>query len=234
MGDIELLRKMDLFWGMNDEELKLVLKIATRAKYETGQVIFQEGDPCDRLYIVISGLVQISILVTEDIMQVLGEIGSGLQFGEMALIDDAPRSAKAKAIEETVVMEVARDSFLDLIEHHPAFSAKALINLSRTLSRRLRVTNNALRDTMNWNLKIGGVANISLANLTMQPKPVQLYLMNQQKLRGVLLRVDKRDNTYDIMLQDEAGQIFIIPYHAVIYITVDPKAIGSSMPMTLQ
>lgn len=232
MTEMELLKKMELFWGMNEQELKLFHDIATRDKYKPGQIIFQEGDPCDRLYIVVSGVVEISMLVADDVTQVLGELRAGTQFGEMALIDDAPRSATAKAMEETELLTVLRDSFLDLIEHHPTFSAKALINLSRTLSNRLRITNNVLRQTMSWNIKLGGMADLSLASLTKEGRQIQIYLLNHDKIKGLLLKVEKRDNNYDLVVRDETGQLFLIPYHAVVSISVEGKS--SSAPLFLQ
>jgi CRP-like cAMP-binding protein len=232
MTEMKLLKKMDLFWGMNEHELKLFCDIAKREKYKAGQIIFQEGDPCDRLYIVLSGLVEINMLVSDDVTQVLGELRPGTQFGEMALIDDAPRSASAKALEETELLTVLRDSFLDLIEHNPTFSAKALINLARTMSSRLRITNNVLRQTMSWNIKLGGMSDLSLASLAKEGRAIQIHLISHERIKGLLLKVEKRDSNYDLVVRDEAGQIFLIPYHAVVSISVEGKC--DTAPLFLQ
>lgn len=223
MAEYELLRKMDLFWGMNDSELKLFWDIASSTQFAAGQVIFEEGDPCDRLYIITSGAVEISTLISDDARQVLGELRRGSECGEMALIDDAPRSATARALEATTLLSVGRDAFLDLIEHNATFAAKALINLSRTLSKRLRATNDVLRRTALWSLKAAQAATLSLNSLVQQHKTIQVYLLGQSKIKGVLLKVEKSDSGYELTIEDEGGQVFWIPYHAVMYIEIDER-----------
>lgn len=232
MAEFELLRKMDLCWGMNDNELKLLWNIATSEKYAAGQVIFQEGDPCDRLYIMVSGIVEISIVVANDVRQTLGELRRGMQFGEMALIDDVPRSATAKATEESMILSVVRDAFLDLIERNPTFAAKALVNLSRTLSKRLRMTNDALRQTAHWNLRTAHVATLSMNSLIHDHKLLQFHLIGSEKIKGYLLKMEKNDVSYDLTVQDETGQILILPYQALVYIAIEEKL--TTLPLDLR
>ncbi len=232
MSDIELFREMELLWGMNDRELQLFESIATPQEYVENTIIFQEGDPSDELYVVVEGVVEIYTEIGVGHPQTLGELRSGSAFGEMALINDKPRSANAKAMEDSVLICVTRDDFLDLIDNHPAFSAKALVNLSRTLSNRLRTTNHILRQTMEWNVKSGGATELNLAGLIKDGRKVTMRLMGGEEVSGSLLKVEKSVLGQEITLQEEAGQIFIIPHYAIVYIRVEQDT--TTLPLAWQ
>ena len=105
--------------------------IATRAVKE-GTLIFQEGDKADGLFIVKSG--QVAIRLGN---RTLAELTTNNIFGEMALIDDAPRSATAVAVTDVELVPISEKQFLFLVSQTPFFALKVM----RVLARRLRTTN---------------------------------------------------------------------------------------------
>lgn len=104
-------------------------------RYAGGNTIFQEDDPGDLMYLVLEGRVNIVTYGT-----VLENVGMHGIFGELALIDNAPRSAAAIAAEATEVALIDRDTFLDLVRHNPAFS----LYVMRQLATRIRRMNQSL------------------------------------------------------------------------------------------
>jgi len=104
--------------------------IATRA-VKAGAVIFQEGDKADGLFIIKSGQVGIRLGNRS-----LAELNANSIFGEMALIDDAPRSATAVAVTDVELVPVSEKQFLFLVSQTPFFALKVM----RVLARRLRAT----------------------------------------------------------------------------------------------
>jgi len=105
--------------------------IATRAVKE-GTLIFQEGDKADGLFIIKSG--QVAIRLGN---RTLAELTTNNIFGEMALIDDAPRSATAVAVTDVELVPISEKQFLFLVSQTPFFALKVM----RVLARRLRTTN---------------------------------------------------------------------------------------------
>jgi signal transduction histidine kinase len=97
-------------------------------------VIFQEGNPGDGMYLVRSGAVQISALVGKDQRQVLTQLPPGEIFGEMAVLDDQPRSASASAIGDTEVIFIPRETLRDLVKEVPT----AALRFMQEISGRLR------------------------------------------------------------------------------------------------
>ena len=97
--------------------------------YRSGDTIFEEGDDGELAYVVKSGIVEI-----RHMGQVLERVEPGSVFGEMALIDPAPRSAAAVAAGDVQVVPVDKRTFLFLVSEAPYFA----LNVMRLLARRLR------------------------------------------------------------------------------------------------
>ena len=122
-------------WGMATSEIDFgVLTgngIATRSA-RAGEVIFKEGDAADQLFVIKSGEVGI-----QSGNRTLAELSANHIFGEMALIDDAPRSATATAKTDVELVPISEKQFLFLVSQTPFFALKVM----RVLARRLRATN---------------------------------------------------------------------------------------------
>ena len=105
--------------------------IATRSA-KAGEVIFKEGDDADQLFAIKSGEIAIQLG-----NRTLAELSANSIFGEMALIDDAPRSATAVAKTDVELVPISEKQFLFLVSQTPFFALKVM----RVLARRLRATN---------------------------------------------------------------------------------------------
>jgi signal transduction histidine kinase len=125
-----------------NEELRALGRTGHVRRFRTGETIFSAGDVGDGFYLVDTGRVQISAVVGNGQSRVLATIGAGDFFGEMAILDDAPRSATARAEEDTEAFFLSRDEFLRLIEHRPQFALK----LIREFSSRMRALNQKYAD----------------------------------------------------------------------------------------
>lgn len=128
------LEQSKVFGRLKPAELKALNGIAQEKAFGPGDEIFKEGDAGDGLYLVKSGLVEISGLLTDRARHVFLQAGPGEIFGEMAVIEDKPRSASASARQGTRVYFFARQDMLNLVESSPALS----LVLLREISSRLR------------------------------------------------------------------------------------------------
>jgi len=109
--------------------------VARDRAYPKNSVILFEDDPGDALYVVAKGQVKI-VLIGEDGREViLSVLGEGEFFGEMALIDDEPRSAHVIAMEDSTLYVLRREDFQGILEHSPGIGLALLRELSRRLRR---------------------------------------------------------------------------------------------------
>lgn len=142
MDEITGLRQCLLFQELTDEEfLKITQIMSTDAEsFMPGALICQKDSPGDSLYMVKSGKVQISLPADQTDI-ILAELGTGKFFGEMSLLDKAPRSANVVALEQTEIFILTRKHIAYLVEKDPKIAAKMMLSLARVLSARIRVLN---------------------------------------------------------------------------------------------
>ena len=106
-----VLKNVPMFASFPDESLRLLATLVTRKSVTRGATIMVAGDPTDSLYIVISGRLKVMMSDAEGKEVILAILGSGEYFGEMGLIDDAPRSASVVSIESCELLCVAKREF---------------------------------------------------------------------------------------------------------------------------
>jgi signal transduction histidine kinase len=132
-----MLESSKVFGKLKPEQLKILREIAQERGFESGQQIFKQGDAGDGVYLVKDGLVEISGTLADNARHVFSEAAPGDIFGEMAVLEDKPRSASAIARTKTSVYFFAREDMLKLVERSPTL---ALLFL-REISNRLREFN---------------------------------------------------------------------------------------------
>jgi CRP-like cAMP-binding protein len=112
--------------------LESLLAAGAKVRYEAGKVIMREGEAGICMYVVLKG--RVAIAIRDKIVEMIGPGGT---FGEMALVDQSPRTATAGASEDSVLLSIHRKALLDLVRSHPAFG----IALMRGVAERLRHMN---------------------------------------------------------------------------------------------
>ena len=141
---LEILAQIDLFNGLPQGHLRRVVDIGVEEQYRTGATIFPEGTPGDKFYLIVEGAVRISRVVPGMGEEALAVLRPGNYFGEMSLIDDAPRSATAMCHEKCRLFVINRRDLEDLLFVDRDLAYELLWNWVRTLSRRLRATNDKM------------------------------------------------------------------------------------------
>ena len=134
MSAADVLKRVPLFSDLSEAELGRFAEVLREREYPKNSVILFEDDPGDALYIVSTGQVKV-VLIGEDGREViLSVLGDGDFFGEMALIDDEPRSAHVIAMKDSQLLVLRRDDFQVQLQAHPPIALKLL----RVMVQRLR------------------------------------------------------------------------------------------------
>ena len=114
-----VLRKTPLFASLSGEELRALCALVTKRRFDRGQLLFNEGDPCSGLFLVASGKVRIFKISPAGREQVLAVEGPGSSIAETPIFDGGKYPATASAVEETEALFISRSDFQSCCRERP-------------------------------------------------------------------------------------------------------------------
>jgi len=131
-----MFKNIPLFSCLNDSELIAIEKVAVKKTFPKNTILLSEGDSTDALYVICEGKVKVTIDDNEGKELILSILGTGEYFGEMALLDDEPRSASVTTKETTQLLIISKNDFMGFFSSNPI-----ALNLLKDLIKRLREAN---------------------------------------------------------------------------------------------
>jgi CRP/FNR family cyclic AMP-dependent transcriptional regulator len=143
MSIVPLLKKVDILNGLSESQLEKVAELCREQTCKADDIIFKENDKSSELYLIQGGLVEIILSVPEPgTEKSIVTLGKGQIFGEMALVDEGPRSASARCIADGTRLWVAnRADFVSLCEKDTRIGFNVMRNIAADLSFKLRLIN---------------------------------------------------------------------------------------------
>ncbi len=139
----ELLAQVGLFADLTAAELVGLASLMRPRPYAKDEVIYLRGDPGTAFYVIASGKVKIALTSPDGKELILRRLGPGGFHGELALLDDEPRSADAVATESSVLLVLQRDAFRQFLAEHPDIATKLLGTVSQYLRRNAELIQDA-------------------------------------------------------------------------------------------
>jgi diguanylate cyclase (GGDEF)-like protein len=146
----EILKNVEIFQGQSDEHLDLIAAEMKKCIRKSGNMLFREGDSGDELFIILSG--KVSVFITDDDKEevALSELGEGSYFGEMSIIDKAPRSASCRVIEDGEFLVLHSDDFFRITRTLPGPAVKIMNNMLSIIVGRLMSTGAFITQMVQW------------------------------------------------------------------------------------
>ena len=220
----ELFSKVPLFEGVSPEDRAALARAATLRTYRRGETIVHQGQPGDAFYVLVRGRVAVEIVAPDGREVVLNTLGEGDHFGEMALLDDAPRSASVIAQEKSDLAILSRAVFLDLLKSNFVLTRALLAAFSARLRRA--------------NATIEGLASLDVKSRLAR------YFRELAATRGrkagggwsVVVRPSQREiadtigssrETVSRTMSQMAAEQLIVPKGKAVYVKLDSAEAGS-------
>jgi CRP/FNR family cyclic AMP-dependent transcriptional regulator len=144
LDPIDVLRTVPLFRQVPETDLAAFAQLVRERSHPRGSVILSQGDPGEALFLIRTGQVKVTVIAEDGREVILSVLGAGSFFGEMALVDDEPRSAHVIAMEDTTLFQLRREDFRTRLRASPDLA----ISLLRELSRRLRRADDTIASLM--------------------------------------------------------------------------------------
>jgi CRP/FNR family transcriptional regulator, cyclic AMP receptor protein len=179
MINIELLRGTELFAELSDEALAHVVDTAQSRELRRGDIVFEEGDRPEHLYVVEDGRIAIASKSIDGRESVFALMERGELFGEMGLLDGLGRSAEARALENSRITQIAYQPVREVFEENPSL----LWGVVALLAGRLRSMDSALADSVF--LDVTGRTAKRLLELAGEQDEFQLPI-TQEELAGMV------------------------------------------------
>jgi CRP/FNR family cyclic AMP-dependent transcriptional regulator len=136
------LDRVPLFADLDVTSLQQLAQAMRRRTFRASEAIFHRDDPGQVMYVIKEGRVRIRLTSAEGQEVALAVFGPGESFGEMAILDNQPRSADAIAIDKVEVFTLQRQDFIGVIRNHPDIAVEVM----KTLSKRVRMANQMVED----------------------------------------------------------------------------------------
>lgn len=157
MSVITYLKQTDVFYEMTPTQLELIASICSERTYQVGDIVFEENTTGHELYIIAKGEVEIQVdpalVQPEDRSgsQTIATLRRGQSFGEVALVDEGMRSARARASQsDTHLIIIPRDKLMLLCDTYPQLGYRLMRNLAADLAMKIRNTDLQVREYMMW------------------------------------------------------------------------------------
>ena len=154
---LDVLRTVPLFRQVPESDLLALAGLVRERRQPRGSMILTQGDEGEALFLIRSGQVKVTVVAEDGREVILSVLGAGSFFGEMALLDDEPRSAHVFAMEDSVLLSLRREDFRAQLARSPELG----IALLRELSRRLRRADDTITGLMLLDVS-GRVAHLLL------------------------------------------------------------------------
>lgn len=131
---IEVLRPVELFQHLNDEQLSKLAAHSREVQFRKNAILMTEGDSGESMYVIQSGLVKVFVSDDDGKELVLYEQGPGAVIGDIALLDDEPRSASVSTLDKTTALMIGKSGFIQCLQESPEMG----LGIIRSLTQRLR------------------------------------------------------------------------------------------------
>ena len=161
MEKIDILRRTDIFYDLSGAQLEMLASICEERVVKLGDIIFEENNQGDEMFIIARGAVE--ILVDPSIVGgpgakkrgsmpvTIATLRSGQTFGEIALVDQGLRTASARCAEtETQLLAIQRNKFMKLCDTYPEMGYRVMRNIAADLAFKIRGSDLAIREQLLW------------------------------------------------------------------------------------
>jgi CRP-like cAMP-binding protein len=143
-----LILNIPILARLKDKELKIIIKYMNLIEIIPGEIVFKEGDTGDYVCFVVDGTLDVVKKSKTGESIVISTLSKGGSIGEMAVIDELPRSATVKARTKSTLITLSQENFNYILAEHSTIGVKVLKGIARLLSMNLRKTSSRLADYM--------------------------------------------------------------------------------------
>ncbi|MFC1670261.1 diguanylate cyclase [Spirochaetota bacterium] len=146
----DFLKQVNILSSLSKNEINKIINYFNTVNIKKGEILFEQGDEGNAMYIVKEGKIISTIKLPDGKEQQVAEFGRGDFFGDMSIIEQAPRSATCKATDHSSLFEIDEGEFFGLMDLNPNIAIKIMHKMLNIITSRLRNANDFVVDMVNW------------------------------------------------------------------------------------
>jgi CRP-like cAMP-binding protein len=212
----ELLDEHHTIASFDNGDIDILSGISKIVELEQGELLFQDQDSGDSVYLVISGSIDMFTRFNENLDQTIMTVRAGGFVGAMAMMDDEVRGINARAAEQTEVYKFDCGKLQLIIAANNSLSSKLLRLFNAILSQRLRIAMNSLRQNVEWTMQVSGLASLDISQLIVDQVNIVIHLVNGHQLAGVIVKAEEHPSGFELFVKTSDNNLHFIPYHAIV------------------
>jgi CRP-like cAMP-binding protein len=207
---IEDIRKYEFFKNLPDSVLVELSQEIEELSLDSGEELYRRGDPGDALYVIQTGWIKLVGEDSDGSEVVLNQVGPGNIIGEMAMLDQEPRSAGVVALTPTKLLKLQSELFVEVLKQEPSIG----IQVIRDISERLRFANTYLENAIEWSQRIAS-GDYGFAKEQMEKAQATVVLSQQadddraNRFLGTFFRMVEDIREREETLQRELDELII-------------------------
>jgi CRP-like cAMP-binding protein len=187
-----------------------------RLQLEPGVVLAEPGDPIDELSLILSGAVEVFIVLDGGVERLVGTLRDRGLLGAMALTEPMVAQARARTCEPTEILRIHRDALHKVLDDDLELAVKVMPALIAQLGKQARIAAEDLVNTAQWAAQVSGITQTSFADLLTGADGVVFRLVDGRSLRGRVLRIEPMEGAGFIVLDDGEGTVHVIRAPAIV------------------
>lgn len=150
MQNFNFLKQVNIFSTLSKQEIPHIAKYIDPVNVKKGQILFNEGDEGNELFIVKKGSIVSTIKLPDGEQKQIAQFSAGDFFGEMSIFENAPRSATCLAVQTSILYKMHEQYFFKVMESFPNIAIKIMYKMLNIITQRLRNTSKFLSDMVRW------------------------------------------------------------------------------------
>jgi CRP-like cAMP-binding protein len=193
-------------------------KLGERHHVAAGTVLFEPGDDLQRMEIVVTGAVEVAIILDGAIEHLVGTIRDGGILGALQQSEAGGAAGRARAIESSELLAVPCGALEKVLEELPHLALPVLGAMVRQMRAQGKLAIADLLNTVRWNAEITGISQLTFGDLITSAQGVTLQLSDGRALAGRILRIDPDSHGGYLVLKCTSGKLHVVRSEAIVSI----------------
>ena len=208
--------------ALGDEGLAKFEAAGERLSLEAGTALAEPGDPVDDLYLILSGSIEVFLVLEGGVERLVGTLRNRGLLGALAIAQPMTSRARSRTAEPTEVIRISRDAIHQLMSSDAELALALYPALVTQICVQARIAIEDLVNTAQWAAQVSGITQVSFGDLLSSPQGVTLQLLDGRTLKGRVVRLDLQDSGGYLVLDDGEGTLHVVRGAAIVSIERPP------------